>query len=321
MKIYRSLAEIEPRAPSRAITIGNFDGVHLAHRHLFERVVEVARKHGYVPSVLTFDPHPTRVVAPDRAPRLLSKPEQRFAWMAAAGIEQIFLLPFNRNFAELTPEEFVEHVLVDTMHAKAVLVGANFRFGNRQRGDTALLTKMGSRFGFTTEVVSGVQVRGRMVSSTEVRRLILEGKVSLACRLLGRPYALEGEVVPGFGIGSRQTVPTLNLRTDAEILPADGVYITRTQDLDTGRRWRSITNVGFRPTFSGSSLTIETFLLEALDQTSPERLRVEFLRRVREERKFDSPEELKAQILQDVDRANVYFRRLSWLQQAGRQTV
>jgi riboflavin kinase / FMN adenylyltransferase len=313
MKIYRSLAEIEPRAPSRALTIGNFDGVHLAHRHLFERVAEVAHAHGYIPSVLTFDPHPTRVVAPDRAPKLLSKPEQRFDRMADAGIEQIFLLPFNRNFAELTPEEFVEHVLVDTMHAKAVLVGANFRFGNRQRGDTTMLTKMGARFGFTTEVVSGMRVRGRMVSSTEVRRLVLDGNVSMACRLLGRPYALEGEVVSGFGIGSRQTVPTLNLKTDAEVLPANGVYLTRTEDLDGDRSWHSITNVGHRPTFGGTTLTIETHLLEALEGQRPAQIRLRFLRRVREERKFDSPELLKQQILKDVGRAEAYFRRVARL--------
>jgi len=320
MKLYRSLTEIEPRAPSTALTIGNFDGVHLAHRHLFERVAEVARKNGYVPSVLTFDPHPTRVVAPDRAPKLLSKPEQRFEWMANAGIERIFLLPFNRNFAELTPEEFVEHVLVGTMHAKAVLVGANFRFGNRQRGDTAMLVRLGAKFGFSTEIVSGVRVRGRMVSSTEVRRLVSNGNVSMACRLLGRPYAVEGDVVPGFGVGSRQTVPTLNLKTDAEILPADGVYITRTDDLDTGRSWPSITNVGYRPTFGGTSLTVETHLLEALQEPRPQQIRVEFLRRVREERRFDSPELLKHQILQDVKRASAYFRRVARLH-AGRQPV
>jgi riboflavin kinase / FMN adenylyltransferase len=320
VKIYRSLSEIEPRAPFRALTIGNFDGVHLAHRHLFERVAEVARANGYVPAVLTFDPHPTRVVAPERAPKLLSKPEQRFSRMADAGIEQIFLLPFNRNFAELTPEEFVEHVLVYTMRAKAILVGANFRFGNRQRGDTALLANMGARFGFTTEVVAGVRVRGRMVSSTEVRRLVLDGNVSMACRLLGRPYALEGEVVKGFGIGSSQTVPTLNLKTDAEILPANGVYITRTGDMDGGRAWQSITNVGYRPTFGGTSLTIETHLLEPLEGERPREIRVEFLCRVREERRFESAESLKGQIMKDAARAQAYFRRVARLR-AGQHTV
>lgn len=292
-----------------ALTIGNFDGVHIGHRRILERVVEIARQNGWTPAVLTFDPHPTKVVAPARAPKLLSTVEQRSQRMRAAGIERVIVIPFDRAFSELSAEEFARQVLAGQLDAKAVLVGENFRFGNRQSGDTGRLRELGEKFGFAVEIIPGLQTRGRMVSSSEVRRQIEGGNVALACRMLGRPYELEGAVVSGQGIGSKQTVPTLNLKTEAEIIPATGVYITRTRDLDGGRAWNSITNAGYRPTFEGQGLTIETFLLEPLTGEAPQRIGVSFLRRVREERKFDSPEALKTQILKDVGRAQKYFRR------------
>jgi riboflavin kinase/FMN adenylyltransferase len=310
-RVYSNLSEIDPDPTPCALTIGNFDGVHEGHRRILRRVVELACEHDWKPSVLTFDPHPTKVVAPSRAPRLLSTPEQRFALMRQEGIEQVFVLPFDKSFSELSAHDFVKQILVDRLHAKAVMVGANFRFGNRASGNTELLRKLGAEYGFTTEIIDGVMLRGRLVSSSEVRRLVDQGAVSMTCRLLGRPYAVEGDIVHGHGIGSKQTVPTLNLDTKAEILPAVGVYITRTTDLGADRKWHSITNVGYRPTFNGDHLTVETYLLDALAGEPPDRIRLEFLRRVREERKFESPEGLKAQILKDVGRAQTYFRRLA----------
>jgi riboflavin kinase/FMN adenylyltransferase len=309
-RVYRSLDEIRADAPHCALTIGNFDGVHAGHRRIFRRVVELARKRGWVPSVLTFDPHPTRVVAPDRAPKLLNTAVERLEYMREEGIEQVFMLPFDQAFSEQDPESFVRNVLVGRLRARGVLVGANFRFGKGQAGDIDMLRQLGERYGFTTEITEGVEMRGRLVSSSEVRRLLTSGDVSSAGRLLERPYWVEGEVVHGHGIGSRQTVPTLNLSTRAEVLPATGVYISRTRDLDSPRTWDSITNVGYRPTFDGQGLTIETFLLSPFDGNTPARVRLEFLRRVREERKFGSPEALKEQIMKDVGRAQAYFRRL-----------
>jgi riboflavin kinase / FMN adenylyltransferase len=182
----------------------------------------------------------------------------------------------------------------------------------------AVLGELGRRFGFETEIVPAVSWRGRVVSSSGIREVIRAGKVSLAARLLQNAYSLEGEVVSGRGIGSRQTVPTLNLATRAEVIPANGVYITRTYDLADGRAWDSITNIGYRPTFGAShELTIETFLLGTLAGETPQRIRVKFLRRVREERKFESPEALREQILQDVRTAQAYFRRVkAWTGQA-----
>jgi riboflavin kinase / FMN adenylyltransferase len=294
------------------VTIGNFDGVHAGHRSIMRRVVELGREDGWTPTVLTFDPHPTRLVAPARAPKLMTSLEQRCELMRSEGIEQILVLPFTRDVANLTPEEFVTQVLRDRLNAKAVLVGANFRFGKGQAGDVRILTELGEKHGFTTEVIQEVKRRGRVVSSSSIRKLIEAGNVSMACRLLERPYAIEGDIVPGHGVGSKQTVPTLNLKTTAELLPATGVYITRTTNLDDETlKWNSITNVGYRPTFGGDALTIETFLLSPLETNSPHRIRLEFLHRVRQERKFETPEALKAQIMKDVSKAQAYFRRVS----------
>lgn len=293
-----------------AVTIGNFDGVHAGHREIMRRITALARENGWDAAVLTFDPHPTRVVAPERSPKLLTTLEQRLRLIRQQGIERIEVLPFTSDLAKLTPEEFVQQVLVERLNAAAVLVGENFRFGNRASGDIGTLRSLGERYGFITEAVVPVTRRNRIVSSSEIRRLVECGNVSMACRLLERPFSLEGAVVPGHGIGSKQTVPTLNLETACEVLPAKGVYVTRTSDASSGRKWESITNVGFRPTFGGDALTVETFLLSALSGDPPTRISVEFLHRIRDEKKFESPEALKAQIMKDVARTQSYFRRL-----------
>ncbi len=320
MQIYRSLAELPQDFGPSAITIGNFDGVHYGHRQILRRVKAIADEHGWKPAVLTFDPHPTRVVAPDRTPPLLTSPHARAALMAEEGIENVVILPFTQDVALLTPEEFVRRLLVEAMGARAVLVGDNFRFGHKAAGNVALLAELGKQMGFTTEVVPAISCRGRVVSSSGIRELIRAGNVSLAARFLLHPYGLEGQVVSGRGVGSKQTVPTLNLATTAEVIPAAGVYLTYTRDLEARREWRSITNVGYRPTFGASDqLTIETFLLDALEGETPARIRVEFLRRVREERKFETPESLRAQILKDVRTAQNYFRRAkAW---TGRECI
>jgi riboflavin kinase/FMN adenylyltransferase len=310
MRIYRSLAELPSDFGPSALSIGNFDGVHFGHRRILRRVKEIAVQRGWRASVLTFDPHPTRVVAPGRTPPLLTSPERRAALMREEGIEQVLILPFTQELAMLVPEQFVEQLLVKALGARAVLVGHNFHFGHRQAGNVAVLAELGCRFGFETEIVPAVACRGRVVSSSGIRELIRAGRVSLGARLLQHAYGVEGEVVSGRGIGSRQTVPTLNLATQAEVIPANGVYITRTRDRADGREWDSVTNIGYRPTFGASDqVTIETFLLSPLAGEAPRHIRVEFLRRVREERKFDSPEALREQILNDVRTAQAYFRR------------
>jgi riboflavin kinase/FMN adenylyltransferase len=316
--VFRNLADVPRDGPRTAVTIGNFDGVHTGHRRIFRRVVEVARHHRLRSTVVTFDPHPAQVVAPQRAPRLLTTPEQRAAMMGAEGIEQVVILPFDVDFSKLTPEEFAERVLAAALRARFVLVGENFRFGNRQAGDAETLRKLGSRFDFDVEIIGGVVVRGRPVSSTAVRRAVETGNVAIACRLLSQPFALEGEVVRGHGIGSKQTVPTLNLAAVSEVLPATGVYITTAKDLEDGRTWPAVTNVGYRPTFDGNRLTVETYLLRPLEGRTPSQIRVEFRRRLRDERKFADAEALKAQIVRDAARAEAFFRRLErWSKPLG----
>jgi riboflavin kinase/FMN adenylyltransferase len=308
--IARNLREAAGFKPC-ALTIGNFDGVHLAHRRLLRATADAAGSAGLRPAVLMFDPHPACVVAPERAPRLLTSIAERCELIQSQGIELILIQPFTSELARLTPEEFAMQFLRDGLGARRVIVGENFRFGCKQAGDTQTLKELGARLGFEVRLLDTVRWRGRRVSSGEIRKLVAAGDVGIAARLLQRPYAISGEIVHGHGIGSKQTVPTLNLRTDAQVIPARGVYITRTTEMGGTRVWNSITNIGYRPTFGGDdALSIETFLLDPLEGGPPDRIRLELLRRVRDERKFESPEALKAQILRDVGRAKAYFRRL-----------
>lgn len=369
MRIFRSLEEARASFAPSAVTIGNFDGVHTAHHALMRTVVELARECGARPSALTFSPHPTEVVAPERAPLLLTSPAERCALMACDGVEQALILPFDAHVSSLDPEAFFREILMDALGARAVVVGDNFLFGRRQRGDVRTLRALGDRFGVRIEIVPAVKWRGVPISSSEIRHLLSVGDVNRAARLLGRPFAVAGRVVAGEGRGRRETVPTLNLEIPSLTLehaavPANGVYITRTfeeeqkgdallcpteptepgdvllcprgdrgvrpqdrQDRSgeagdsplcpqrdrvgspSPRSWRSVTNVGYRPTFGGQHLTIETFLLDPLEDDSPERIRVEFLRRIRDERAFPSAQALREQILRDVGRAQTFFRR------------
>ena len=315
MNIYRSLDQVPADFGPSALTIGNFDGVHFGHRRILRRLVSLARERGWKSSVLTFDPHPTCVVAPERTPLLMTSPGRRAELMREEGIEQVLILPFTRELAMLSPEEFVRRLLVERLAARAVLVGHNFRFGHGQAGNVRVLAELSRSLGFETEIVPAVACRGRIVSSSRIRELLQAGRVSLAARHLDRPYALEGDVVAGRGVGSKDTVPTLNLAAAGGVIPARGVYVTSTRDPDAARRWNSITNIGYRPTFGPSDqLSIETFLLDPLPGDAPRRIRVEFLWRLRDERKFDSPEELKTQILKDARVAQSYFRRArTWI--------
>src|SRR5579863_7224097 len=261
--IYRSLEETTHDFGPCAITIGNFDGVHLGHRQILRQVAAMAREEGWKSAVLTFDPHPAKLVAPASAPRLLTTVEERAGVLLEQGIDEILVLPFTPDIAALGPEDFVREILVDKLKARAVLVGANFHFGKRAAGNAAMLEELGDRFSFETEIIQPVVCRKRVISSSEIRRLIEAGDASTAWRLLGRPYALRGGVVAGEGRGSKQTVPTLNLDSTAEVVPKTGVYVTRTSDIDSPslREWPSITNIGYRPTFDGDDRTVETYLL------------------------------------------------------------
>ncbi len=292
------------------LAIGNFDGIHLGHQAILRATVERAQALNAVSTALTFDPSPRKVLRPETAPLRLSTNAQRMEWFRALGLEAVVVLPFTLDLARLSPEEFVEQILLRDLHIKAVLVGENFKFGHKQAGDVKLLSQLGAKHGFAVVIVPPVVYRGEIVSSTIIRREVAEGDVSHAGRLLGRPFALTGEVVSGTGTGSRFTFPTLNLAAEQELLPARGVYVTRTCLDGEPRSHRSVTNIGVRPTFNGSSLSIETHLLDAQLAASPKRIEVRFWKRLREEKKFTGPDELRAQIAADIARANKFFSRL-----------
>jgi len=311
MRIFRSMAEIPAGFGPSAVTIGNFDGMHWGHRQIMRRTVTVSKAQALVPVVLTFDPHPAAVLAPERAPKLIMTIDQRLRAMQAEGIEAVFLLPFSVEFARQSAEQFAQEVLHNTLDARVVLVGEDFRFGYKQAGTIDTLRALGAQMNFTMEAIAPILRRGQRISSSAIRSLIAEGRVSRACRMLGAPLALEGNVVRGQGIGARQTVPTLNLAVESGVLPGHGVYVTTTSDLESPRRWRSITNVGVRPTFNGDDLTVETFLLEPLTGESPKRIEVRFLSYIRSEVRFDTPEALKARIMKDIALAGRVHRRLA----------
>lgn len=292
------------------LAIGNFDGIHLGHQAILRAAARLAAESKAVATALTFDPSPRKVLRPESAPPRLSTNAQRMDWFGVVGLEAAVVLPFTLELARLSAEDFVAEILVRGLHVRAVLVGENFRFGHRQAGDVALLRELGTRHGFEVIVIQPIVCDGEIVSSTAIRREISEGNVSHAARLLGRPFVLTGEVVKGTGTGRRFTFPTLNLAAEQELLPARGVYITRTLLEGESKTRRSVTNIGSRPTFNGSALSVETHLLDFSGEVSAKRIEVHFWKRLRAEKKFAGPEELRAQIARDIAAANKFFARL-----------
>ena len=308
------------------LTIGNFDGVHRGHQAILRRTAERAAGLGAEAGTglsaravaLIFDPHPMCVVRPNGAPLLLSSIAERARRFRDHGIDATVVLRFTPETAAMSPEDFVQRVMLDALDVRCVVVGQNFRFGCRQSGDLETLTELGKRHGFAAEAVPAVAVGGEPVSSTRVRNAVGRGDPRLARRLLGRVFTMEGPLVRGQGIGSRSTVPTLNLGigpgsgpgSGEPQLPATGVYVTRTCDPDSEQTWNSITNVGRRPTFDDGSPSVETHLIEPADPVSLQRIQLSFLRRLRDERRFDSPAALREQILADIAQAERFFQRL-----------
>ncbi|MGH9741117.1 MAG: bifunctional riboflavin kinase/FAD synthetase [Candidatus Acidiferrum sp.] len=293
-----------------ALAIGNFDGIHLGHQAILRACIARARDLQAVSTVLTFDPTPQKVLRPESAPLRISTTGQRLDCFAALGVNAAVVLPFTHELAKLSPQQFVYQILIRDLHVRAVFVGENFRFGHKQSGDVSLLIQLGAERGFAVVVLPPVIYKREIVSSTIIRREVASGDVAHAARLLGRPFVLTGRIVPGTGTGRRFTFPTLNLAPEQELLPARGVYITRTLLEGESRTRRSVTNIGVRPTFNGSALSIETHILEPIPEITPARIDLHFWKRLREEKKFSGPEELRAQIARDISTANQFFDRL-----------
>ena len=307
---WKSLHEIPDDFGPTAVTIGNFDGVHLGHQRILQSVARAARARSLCSVALTFDPHPLKIVAPSLAPKTLTSIRQRVDLIRRQGIDRVAILAFTPELSQLSPTEFAETVLARKLVARHVVVGADFRFGRKQAGDAEMLRSLGERLGFDVATGGTVLVGGEPVSSTRLRDLVAQGRMVEARRLLGREFSLQGPIVSGEGIGSKRTVPTLNLEPESQVLPADGVYVTVTRHSgQTGHR-ESITNVGLRPTFEGRHRTIETFLLGEMAGPTPNAIELGFLRKIRDERRFPSAQSLREQISVDIEIAERYFRRL-----------
>lgn len=300
----------EPTGRGSVLAIGNFDGIHLGHQTILQEAADRAAKNGAVATALTFEPPPLKILRPEAAPKRLSTNEQRLEWFRAVGVEAAVVMPFTLELSKLSPQDFVEKILVNQLRVRALLVGENFRFGHRQAGDTQLLRELGKTHGFEVVSIPPVMAHGEVVSSTVIRREVTEGEVTQAGRLLGRPFVLTGSIVSGTGTGSKFTFPTLNLRVDQELLPARGVYITRTLLQGESKSQRSVTNIGVRPTFNGTALSVETHLLDFSGTISAKRMELRFWKRLRAEKKFSQPGELRVQIAKDITSASRFFTLL-----------
>lgn len=305
MQIWRSLEEVPSDLGPTVVVIGNFDGVHLGHRHVVSRARELADRRGVRVVAVTFDPHPMAVLRPEHAPTTLTAVDERAELLGDCGADAVLVMPFDRGVAAWTPEEFVERVLVDALHAAVVVVGANFRFGNKAAGDVATLRQAGERHGFEAE---GIALDGgpQVWSSTYVRMSLAAGDVAGAAEALGRPYAVRGVVVRGDQRGRDLGFPTANVPADAlTAVPPDGVYAGRLHRLDTDETYPAAISVGTNPTFDGArDRRVEAYVLDRTDlDLYGVEVEVSFVDRLRGMVAFESVEKLVAQMTDDVDRA------------------
>lgn len=286
-----------------AVAIGNFDGIHLGHQALVGAAVADARADSGTAMVLTFDPHPAKVIAPERAPRTLLTLEQRAEILAELGIDVVAVLPFDAALAALAPDAFVRDILVRGLGAKVVVVGERFRFGHARAGDAALLAQLGAQWGFRVHALPVVLLDGLPVSSSRIREALGDGDVVAAARLLGRPFFIDGRVVRGDGRGRLLGVPTANLETPNQALPANGVYAAWARIERAADRRPCVVNLGQRPTFEGRGSSLEAHLLGFEGDLYGASMRLWFVRRLRDERRFASAEALVEQIRRDIEDA------------------
>ncbi|MBV9215007.1 MAG: bifunctional riboflavin kinase/FAD synthetase [Acidobacteria bacterium] len=307
MKIFHGIENANIAKPT-VLTLGVFDGLHLGHQRIMETVVERAKAAEAAATAITFDPHPRAVLHPESAPPLLQTLDQRLANMEVLGVGQAIVIKFDREFASHPAEDFLRGIVHDRLHAKEVYLGAGFAFGKDRGGNIDLLRMMSPELGFISDEVEEVRLRGQRVSSSAIRRLLAEGHVNMARRMLGRPYGVEGVIIRGNRRGHTIGFPTANLKPRNRVIPKFGVYATAT--LIDGKWRKSITNIGVRPTFEDTTEpSIESYIFDFDGDLYGDSLRVRFLHRIRDERKFGGIDELKAQIERDTTRARNYFDR------------
>ena len=299
-----------PRWNQPVLALGNFDGLHRGHMKIIDRVRRRAGERGGTPAAMTFDPHPPRVLRPDKAPPLLMTKAQKLEALGRAGMQGIAVLRFTRELSLWDPETFVRTVLVEWLRVSEVWVGANFLFGHDREGTFTVLRSLGSRYGFRAEKIDPVRYKDFVVSSTRIRRLVSEGRVDEAGGLLGHHFFIDGVVTRGAGRGRQLGFPTANLKTENELLPPPGVYAT-TASID-GVVHPSVTNIGFRPTFGDvTAITTETHLFDVERDLYDQTLRLSFVQRLRDERTFPDVDALRAQVEADCRSARRLFSRIS----------
>jgi len=312
MKVIYRLEDLTPDYPAPIVTIGNFDGVHLGHQNLMRDLVQRAARIGGTPVVLTFNPHPLQVLAPNNAPLQIQTLDQKIAILESLGIPLVVIIPFDMQLAQTSARDFAVKVLWERLHLREIYVGPNFAFGHRRQGSFNLLKEIGEEKGFVAGKIHQVQFRGNRVSSTAIRQALVSGQVGLARRLLARPFALEGTIIRGMGLGSKWRIPTANLQTVNELIPRQGIYVTMLR-LE-GRRWHGVTDIGYRPTIRQEgipALSIETHVLDFNQDIYGKSITLEFLMRLRDERRFTHEQALVAHIQKDIRSARRYF---DWLE-------
>lgn len=310
--VFETLDEVRGAWEASVVAIGNFDGMHIGHQAIFEEAVEEAKRRGAKAVALTFEPHPEEFFRPQSSPARLSPPPHKFELMGRYGIDAVVALPFDADFSQHSPQDFVEKILFHGLNARHVVVGRDFRFGHRRAGDVQSLEEIGRPLGMTRNVARWVEWDGEKVSSTRIRQALEAGEMEAAQTMLGRAHRLYGEVVHGEERGRKLGFPTANMEVIEMAIPPVGVYAT-TFGRAGEKHWRAITNIGHRPTFGGGELTVETFVLEEevdeeLDLYGDE-VELDVYRRVRGEKKFESPRELVAQIEKDVAWVREFFER------------
>ena len=305
MKIFHGTENANILRPT-VLTLGVFDGLHLGHQKIMETVAERAKIVDAIPTAITFDPHPRAVLHPENSPPLLQTLDQRLANFEVLGIEQAIVIRFNKEFAGQDAEKFIREIIHDRLQAKEIYLGHGFAFGKNRGGNIELLKKMSEELGFHADEVEEVRLRGHRISSSRIRQLLKEGKVNLVRRMLGRPYGVEGVIIRGDRRGHTIGFPTANLKPHNRVIPKYGVYATAT--LIDGNWKKSITNVGVRPTLKMTAEpSIESYIFDFDGDLYGDVLRVRFLHRIRDERKFSGIEELKSQIQKDTKTALNYF--------------
>ena len=310
MQVWHKLEEVPAGFGPTLLSVGNFDGVHRAHTRVLASLVSRARGQGCKAVAVTFEPHPMRILRPDSGLKLLTPTPDKLRLLRATGLDAVLLLPFTRDLSLMTPQLFAHDILKKGLRAREVHEGYNFHFGNKAAGDVKLLAEFGREMGFEVKVYPELRLRRELVSSTQIRKLVAQGQVSRARPLLARPFSILSTPGRGRGYGSKYTVPTVNLSGYEELVPKDGVYVSRTR---VGEEcFDSVTNVGNRPTFGAESFAIESHLLNfhPLELSAETEVEIHFLQRLRDEIKFPSVEALREQIGKDVRKAQRYFQLL-----------